>query len=598
MKSTSDDGCFHYPPLESDLHKIVLSSHEPDIKYTDLVPIGKGGKGLAYTAIQHGGERSGVKVVIKIPNLNTKDYSEEEIRVRIRELNEAVSSEYESSKDLRSLPGVAPIINFGIARWTIQHEYAFEALLIFAVFPFITGRNLDTWCDENRKREGSFKGLADATEWFRFARQILSILRNVHNQRIIHGDIWPPNIMIDEGENLTVIDFGECWKFDTTLDRLADTSSAKRHAYLAPERLRSDLNPRQRWYSPADIYSIGGVLYYLATGQQPPSPFQPEGLRKNREVKQEILDTLLDTNPLLYLTAPGVADIISICLHPKAEDRVSHISPILDTIDLFTPPVDGLNGINAVPSLTDITHELVSLMRVVRGLRSSPAAVHPIFRRLTHHRIQQLRDEVASLNSNLFILEGDRDTHINGMLTCLDCLKKGDEIRAVTSTQFWKPGNFGPYGRLLTKLLCVADRGVRISWTLLVNDVPTPIDREVILYQQRAVTDHCSVRKIALNDFVGKDAPFFIGYCLLPSQVIDAIRKARNAFILLREEGHWLLVTPDYRIGDYGEPGKTIAVETTMTSVRIWAGARRTQGLIDKHREYLAKAESILTWKA
>jgi hypothetical protein len=237
-------------------------------------------------------------------------------------------------------------------------------------------------------------------------------------------------------------------------------------------------------------------------------------------------------------------------------------------------------------------------MKVVRGLKSSPAAIHPIFRRLTHHRIQQLRDEISSLNSNLFILEGDRETHINGMLTCLDTLQKGDEVRAVTSTQFWKPGNFGPYGRLLTKLLCIADRGVRVNWILLVNAEPSVNDKEVILYQKRAIEDHCSIREIALNDFVGKDSSFFIGYCLLASQAIDAIRKARNAFILLREEGHWLLVTPDYRIGDYGEPGKTIAVETTMTSVRIWATARRTQGLIDKHREYLAKAESILSWKS
>jgi serine/threonine protein kinase len=268
---------------------------------------------------------------------------------------------------------------------------------------------LDTWCTEQHQRDGSFKGLSDVGVWFRLATQLLTILRNVHNQRIIHGDIWPPNIMVDQGGNLSVIDFGEAWKFDTTLDRVADTSSSKRHAYLAPERLRSDLNPRQRWYSPADIYSIGGVLFYLGTGQQPPSPFHPDGLRKNRDVKQEIIDTLREVNPGLYLAAPGIADIISVCLHPKAEDRVSHISPILDTIDLFMPAQNRPAGTDERgPSLSDITQELVSLMKLVRGLRASPAAVHPVFRRLTHHRIQQLRDEISSLNSNLFILEGDR----------------------------------------------------------------------------------------------------------------------------------------------------------------------------------------------
>jgi hypothetical protein len=51
--------------------------------------------------------------------------------------------------------------------------------------------------------------------------------------------------------------------------------------------LRSEFNQRRKWYTPADIYSIGGVLFYLATGQSPPSPLANGELRKNREIKEE-----------------------------------------------------------------------------------------------------------------------------------------------------------------------------------------------------------------------------------------------------------------------------------------------------------------------
>lgn len=602
METPSDhtrDEHFAYPPHPATLSQITLSSWQ-GIKYKLLKSLGAGGKGLAFTAEQHGGARDGMIVVVKIPNINVKDYTEDQVRDRIDRLRKTYESELEPSKDLRGLPGVAAIEDMGVAWWLIQHRHKFNATLPFAVFEYIPGENLDDWCVRKHGTNGVFTGIKEPEVWFRLTKQLLSIMQTVHHQRVIHGDLWPENIRINDAENITVIDFGECWKIDTARDHDPDFASSRRHSYLAPERLRSEFNQRRKWYTPADIYSIGGVLFYLATGQSPPTPLANGELRKNRDIKEEIIQALSGSdktpgNPDLYRACPGVADIISICMHPRAEDRVSRISPILDTVDLFSP--QSIDHPNPSNTLSLIDKEISALADTVKTLKSRSSAVHPVFQRLVLSRVQQLRDEVAPLASNLFVLEGDRETHINGLVTCLDTLRDDDQILAVTSSQFWKPGNFGPYGRLLTKLITIVDRGVKVSWIVLTHSEPTEIDKEVMTHHKRAVQHFCTLRNPScIDNLVGKDKPLFIGFCPRSSEEIDQLRRARNAFILLRHSDEWLLVAPDYRIGDYGSKKQSLSVETTITSLRIWADARRTENLQSKHDEYLAMAESVLQW--
>ncbi len=105
--------------------------------------------------------------------------------------------------------------------------------------------------------------------------QILSGLGAAHTQGVVHRDVKPENILLDENGIAKLTDFGIARRI--TIRRasggptLAGTGlPVGTPQYMAPEQLRGeDLDQR------ADIYALGAVLYELLTGQPPHSADTP-----------------------------------------------------------------------------------------------------------------------------------------------------------------------------------------------------------------------------------------------------------------------------------------------------------------------------------
>ncbi|XP_014093137.2 dual specificity mitogen-activated protein kinase kinase hemipterous [Bactrocera oleae] len=105
----------------------------------------------------------------------------------------------------------------------------------------------------------------------------LSYLKKNHN--VIHRDVKPSNILIDEQGNIKLCDFGISGRL---VDSKANTRSAGCAAYMAPERI----DPKKPKYDiRADVWSLGITLVELATGR---SPY--EGCNIDFEVLTKILD--------------------------------------------------------------------------------------------------------------------------------------------------------------------------------------------------------------------------------------------------------------------------------------------------------------------
>uniref|UniRef100_A0A6G1SKH9 mitogen-activated protein kinase kinase n=1 Tax=Aceria tosichella TaxID=561515 RepID=A0A6G1SKH9_9ACAR len=127
------------------------------------------------------------------------------------------------------------------------------------------------------------------------AVKALYYLKEKHN--IIHRDVKPSNILIDDLGQIKLCDFGISGRL---IDSIAKTKAAGCIAYMAPERI--DLSYTS-YDIRADVWSLGVTLYELATGESPYAQFKtdfdilvnivaksPPSLPRDREFSEELID--------------------------------------------------------------------------------------------------------------------------------------------------------------------------------------------------------------------------------------------------------------------------------------------------------------------
>ena len=94
-----------------------------------------------------------------------------------------------------------------------------------------------------------------------WAAELASALNLAHRAGIIHGDIKPANIFLTEDGRIKLGDFGIA-RFATQLSGSAKLVGTP--AYLSPEQIKGEAQDHR-----SDIFSLGVVLYQLATGVRP-----------------------------------------------------------------------------------------------------------------------------------------------------------------------------------------------------------------------------------------------------------------------------------------------------------------------------------------
>lgn len=100
------------------------------------------------------------------------------------------------------------------------------------------------------------------------ARQACSSLGEAHGAGIVHRDVKPSNLFVtatDQGDHLTVIDFGIALRVDVPQERLTQHGDAiGTPHYIAPESLLGDASDAR-----GDLYGLGATLYFMLTGTRP-----------------------------------------------------------------------------------------------------------------------------------------------------------------------------------------------------------------------------------------------------------------------------------------------------------------------------------------
>lgn len=125
----------------------------------------------------------------------------------------------------------------------------------YIVMEYIKGKTLKQYIQE-------FSPLSAARS-VHIMKQLTSAIAHAHENGIIHRDIKPQNILMDEEGNVKITDFGIATSLGATSFTQTNSVIGTVH-YLSPEQARGGVATMK-----SDIYALGIVFYELLTGELP-----------------------------------------------------------------------------------------------------------------------------------------------------------------------------------------------------------------------------------------------------------------------------------------------------------------------------------------
>lgn len=223
-------------------------------RYTILKVLGQGGFGVTYDAVQNGLNRH-----VAIKEFFMKEYCERD------QDTSSVSVPSTGSRDLvnnykkkfiKEAQTIAQLDHMNIIR---IHDIFEENDTAYYVMKFVPN--------------GSLKQLVEAPERMPiekalgYIKQIGSALTYLHENNIVHLDVKPSNVLLNEQGKAVLIDFGISKHYDRQGFQTSSTPTGVSKGFAPLEQYQGNINS----FTPAsDIYSLGAVLYNLLTGQIPP----------------------------------------------------------------------------------------------------------------------------------------------------------------------------------------------------------------------------------------------------------------------------------------------------------------------------------------
>lgn len=194
-------------------------------------------------------------------------------------------------------PNIVPTLDYGVDK-----GYA------YLVMPMLKVGSL-----ADRLREGPLTPL----EGGRVVMQLSSALQLAHGQGVVHRDVKPSNVLLDDQGNALLSDFGLARIHDASVS-LTGSALLGTPAYMSPEQARGEkVGPA------SDQYSLGVILYQLCTGHLPFEAETPMAV---------MLKHINEPVPPVRLKSPNVPEVIERVIQKatakKPEERFESVTEL------------------------------------------------------------------------------------------------------------------------------------------------------------------------------------------------------------------------------------------------------------------------------
>lgn len=272
--------------------------------------LGKGGRGHAFIVQATRSFSSNVRkptkpCVLKTVRVDTRRSADEVFSFAGR-VHSLLVREFRALRRLGAFTCVPQVYDFGQYGLLLKGRSSTGkgeiVPLTFIVSEFVRGKPLNEYLSDEFGRPDTadkkiFSGIKDPRDWFRLARALATALLQIQQREVVHRDIWDQNILVD-GDRIQFIDFGDAY-FRQEL--AAESPNERSDPYVAPEIRLGSRWPSRR----ADIYSLGGVYFYMAAGCPPPNP----PIDDDDVLKTTITEQIHQNNPDLLQANCGIADL-------------------------------------------------------------------------------------------------------------------------------------------------------------------------------------------------------------------------------------------------------------------------------------------------
>ena len=219
---------------------------------------------------------------------------------------------------------VEKLVFLSADRYVVQLlQVGWDADPPFYVMEYVENGSLE----DMQHRQGAFSA-AEATEMF---REIAIGMVHAHGRGVLHCDLKPANVLIDQDGKPRLADFGQ--------SRLSHEQKPALGTlfYMAPEQADLKAVPDARW----DVYALGAIFYCLLIGRP---PHRHDQSVSHIETATDLEDRLARYRQLIqeapvpqeHRQIKGVdarlAEVIERCLAPNPENRFANVQEVLDAL--------------------------------------------------------------------------------------------------------------------------------------------------------------------------------------------------------------------------------------------------------------------------